>query len=189
MKIYTKFGDKGSTKLYGGKTVRKNSSRVEAYGTADELCSLVGVIVAELEQYEKLSDIFEECKNIQQQLFDCGSDLATPDELREYKQKEEDVAWLEARIDEYMSVLPKLESFIIPGGHKASALIHQARTTTRRLERRIVSLMEDEEKVNEAGLKYVNRLSDYFFAAARMVNEKMGVKDTLYRRSGKVFKS
>lgn len=189
MKIYTKYGDKGNTKLYGGDTVRKTHPRVEAYGTMDELCSLLGFIVSEAKEYEELNDLIEEFEEIQQQLFDCGSDLATPRELRPYKQKNEDITFLENKIDEYMPILPKLESFIIPGGHKVSSLLHQARTLTRRMERRIIYLIDEGESVNDIGQKYVNRLSDYFFVAARLVNFKLGVKDTIYRKSAKVFRS
>ena len=192
MKIYTKFGDKGKTKLYGGDTVSKTHVRVEAYGTVDELGSLLGVVIAEMKEDKgtlKLMEIIRECENIQQQLFDCGGDLATPDGLRPYKQGEEDVRWLEERIDEYMCQLPALESFIISGGHKISGMLHQARTFTRRLERKIVAVIEEGETVNENNLKYINRLSDYFFVAARLVNVRMGIKDTLYMKSGKVFKS
>lgn len=192
MKIYTKYGDKGNTKLYGGDTVSKTHVRVEAYGTMDELTSLIGLIIAEIKENnerEKIEFLIEECENIQQQLFDCGSDLATPRELRPYKQNIDDVIWLENKIDEYMPQLPKLESFIIPGGHKISAMFHQARTMTRRLERRIVAVVLENESINEAGQKYVNRLSDYFFVVARLVNFKLDVKDTLYKKSAKVFKS
>lgn len=192
MKIYTKYGDKGNTKLYGGDTVSKTHVRVEAYGTMDELTSLIGLIIAEIKENnerEKIEFLIEECENIQQQLFDCGSDLATPRELRPYKQNIDDVIWLENKIDEYMPQLPKLESFIIPGGHKISAMFHQARTMTRRLERRIVAVVLENESINETGQKYVNRLSDYFFVVARLVNFKLEVKDTLYKKSAKVFKS
>lgn len=189
MKIYTKYGDKGNTKLYGGDVVRKTHPRVEAYGTMDELCSLLGFIVSEVRFYDKLNFLVEELEEIQQQLFDCGSDLATPRELRVYKQKMDDVVFLEQKIDDYMPQLPKLESFIIPGGHKISSLLHQARTLTRRLERRIIYLIDQDEMVNNIGQKYVNRLSDYFFVAARIVNMTFDIKDTVYKRSAKVFRS
>lgn len=146
MKIYTKFGDKGKTKMYGGETVSKTHVRIEAYGTMDELSSLLGVIIAEMKENidaRRLSEIIEECENIQQQLFDCGSDSAAPEKLRPYKQNIEDVKWIESKIDIGMSQLPKLEYFIIPGGHKISGMLHQARTLTRRLERRIVAVIEE----------------------------------------------
>ena len=192
MKIYTKYGDEGFTRLAGGERVSKTHVRVEAYGTMDEVCSLLGVIVAEIREDEKLNSVLgeirEECENIQQQLFDCGSDLAVPEGLREYKQKVDDVEWLEQRMDEYIPLLPKLEYFIIPGGSKISSMFHLLRTTTRNLERKMVAVIEARESVNKIGLKYVNRLSDYFFVIACLVNVKLNVEETVYKKSKKVFK-
>ncbi|HFI0171742.1 TPA: cob(I)yrinic acid a,c-diamide adenosyltransferase [Streptococcus suis] len=189
MRIYTGYGDSGKTRLYGGDRVSKTHERVEAYGTMDELCSLLGRIVAEMREYAELDDLRLECEQIQQQLFDCGSDLATPRELRPYKQEETTVNWLEERMDAYMHQPPQLEKFIIPGGHLIASSLHMARTLTRRLERRMVALMEIEEKVNPVGLVYINRLSDYFFVLARLVNFRLGVADTVYERSSKIFRS
>lgn len=192
MKIYTKYGDEGFTRLAGGERVSKTHVRVEAYGTMDEVCSLLGVIVAEIREDEKLNSVLgeirEECENIQQHLFDCGSDLAVPEGLREYKQKIEDVEWMEQRMDEYIPLLPKLEYFIIPGGSKISSMFHLLRTTTRNLERKMVAVIEARESVNKIGLKYVNRLSDYFFVIACLVNVKLNVEETIYKKSKKVFK-
>ena len=192
MKIYTKYGDEGFTRLAGGKRVSKTHVRVEAYGTMDELCSLLGAVVSEIRENEKLNsvlcEICEECENIQQQLFDCGSDLAVPEGLRKYKQKIEDVEWMEQRMDEYIPLLPKLEYFIIPGGSKISSMFHLLRTTTRNLERKMVAVIEARESVNKIGLKYVNRLSDYFFVIACLVNVKLNVEETVYKKSKKVFK-
>lgn len=189
MRIYTGYGDSGKTRLYGGDRVSKTHERVEAYGTMDELCSLLGRIVAEMREYPELDDLRMECEKIQQQLFDCGSDLATPRELRPYKQEEATVNWLEERMDAYMHQPPQLEKFIIPGGHLIASSLHMARTLTRRLERRMVALIEIEEKVNSVGLVYINRLSDYFFVLARLVNFRLGVADTVYERSSKIFRS
>ena len=188
MKIYTKYGDKGFTKLYGGKKVSKNSSRVDAYGTVDEVCSMLGVLVAKMRNMTELEEILKECEKIQQQLFDCGSDLATPDKLREYKQESGDVKWLESLIDKYIPQMPKLESFIIPGGSEISSLFHLIRANIRKLERKIVKLFEENEDVNEYGMQYINRLSDYFFVVACISNVKMGVKEVVYKKSSKVFK-
>lgn len=188
MKIYTKYGDKGFTKLYGGKKVSKNSSRVDAYGTVDEVCSMLGVLVAKMRNVTGLEEILKECEKIQQQLFDCGSDLATPDKLREYKQESGDVKWLESLIDKYVPQMPKLESFIIPGGSEISSLFHLIRSNIRKLERKIVKLFEENEDVNEYGMQYINRLSDYFFVVACISNVKMGVKEVVYKKSSKVFK-
>lgn len=189
MRIYTGYGDSGKTRLYGGDRVSKTHERVEAYGTMDELCSLLGRIVAEMREYPELDDLRMECEKIQQQLFDCGSDLATPRELRPYKQEEATVNWLEERMDAYMNQPPQLEKFIIPGGHLIASSLHMARTLTRRLERRMVALIEIEEKVNSVGMVYINRLSDYFFVLARLVNFRLGVADTVYERSSKIFRS
>ncbi|MGT2934015.1 cob(I)yrinic acid a,c-diamide adenosyltransferase [Streptococcus catagoni] len=188
MRIYTKYGDKGFTRLYGGDRVSKTHVRVEAYGTMDELCSLLGIIVSHMADYQALEDLRKDCQAIQQQLFDCGSDLATPRELRPYKQELSDVSWLEERIDCYMTIPPKLEHFIIPGGHKIASLLHMARTITRRLERRMVALLEAGETLNDFGLQYINRLSDYFFVLARLVNDRLGEADTVYERSPKIFR-
>ena len=188
MKIYTKYGDKGFTRLYGGDRVSKTNIRVEAYGTTDEVCSLLGLVVAKMDNYKELSELKEECITIQQHLFDCGSDLATPRELRPYKQTEKDVNWLEQRIDEYIPQLPKLKCFIIPGGSKIAAEFHILRTATRRLERKMVAVIEAGESVNEEGLRYINRLSDYFFVIACLINVKLGIKETNYERSDEVFK-
>lgn len=188
MRIYTKYGDGGQTRLYGGERVSKTHVRVEAYGTMDELCSFLGRVIAEMASYEDLADLQAECRLIQQQLFDCGSDLATPRELRPYKQRESDIAWLEERLDAYMDLPPKLERFLIPGGHLIASSLHMARTMTRRLERRMVAVLEQEEPINELGLVYVNRLSDYFFVLARLVNHRLGQADTVYERSAKIFR-
>ena len=98
MRIYTKYGDKGFTRLYGGDRVSKTHIRVEAYGTMDELCSHLGYVVSEMREYPILDDLRLECEEIQQHLFDCGSDLATPRELRPYKQEPANVSWLEERM-------------------------------------------------------------------------------------------
>ena len=188
MKIYTKYGDKGFTRLYGGDRVSKTHVRVEAYGTLDELSALLGSTIAKLENYKEMSDIREECENLQQQLFDCGSDLATPRELRPYKQTEEDVKWLEERMDQYIPLLPKLQCFVIPGGSKIAAEFHILRTVARRLERRIIAVIEADEAVNEAGLRYINRLSDYFFVISCLINLRLEKSETIYKRSAKVFR-
>lgn len=188
MKIYTKYGDTGFTRLYGGDRVSKTHSRIEAYGTMDEVCSLLGRVVAEMREYPQLDDLRLECEEIQQHLFDCGSDLATPRELRPYKQTEENITWLEEKLDAYMHLPPSLEHFIIPGGHLVASSLHMARTMTRRLERRMVALIEEEEAINPVGLKYINRLSDYFFVLARLVNFRLETADTIYKRSAKIFR-
>ena len=114
--------------------------------------------------------------------------MATPGGLRPYKQTEKDVEWLEKRIDEYLPSLPQLQCFIIPGGSKVAAEFHILRTATRRLERKMVAVIEAGESVNEEGLRYINRLSDYFFVVACLINVRMGIKEVDYVRSDKIFK-
>lgn len=185
MRLYTKSGDKGQTSVIGGR-VSKDDVRVEAYGTIDEANSFVGKAVSEMDR-DLFKDILEDLEKIQHELFDCGSDLANITNKREYKLTEEAVTYLENKIDELIEEAPELERFILPGGSDASASIHIARTVTRRAERLIVSLMKEEE-IPEVALKYVNRLSDYFFAVARVINARLQVPDVEYVRSAKVFR-
>ncbi|MGF7534171.1 cob(I)yrinic acid a,c-diamide adenosyltransferase [Bacillus mexicanus] len=186
MKLYTKTGDKGQTSLVGGRT-DKDSLRVESYGTIDELNSFVGLALAELSGQSGFEDVTAELLMIQHELFDCGGDLAIVTEKKDYKLTEESVSFLEMRIDAYTAEAPELKKFILPGGSKGAALLHAARTITRRAERRVVALMKSEE-IHETVLRYLNRLSDYFFAAARVVNVRSSIGDVEYERSAVVFR-
>ncbi|KAB7705379.1 cob(I)yrinic acid a,c-diamide adenosyltransferase [Bacillus aerolatus] len=186
MRLYTRTGDKGDTSIIGGR-VGKDNLRVEAYGTVDETNCFVGQAMAELEP-EKFKDILADLETIQHELFDCGGDLATVAGKREWKLQPESVDDLEKKIDEYIKEAPELERFILPGGSKASSSIHIARTVTRRAERLVVALMRQEEGIHPVTLKYLNRLSDYFFAIARVINFRLGVKDVEYIRSANVFR-
>ncbi|UUX33320.1 cob(I)yrinic acid a,c-diamide adenosyltransferase [Fundicoccus culcitae] len=183
MQIYTRTGDKGLTRIIGGSQVTKDSSRVTAYGTIDELNSIVGIIVSLAKEY---GDLQEELMEIQQLLFDCGNDLANPESPKEARLKKENTLWLESRIDEYSQKAPTIESFILPGGSLIASYLHFARTVARRSEREIVSFQWKND-TNQEVMRFINRLSDYFFACARYVNAKEGVSDVLYERSGKVF--
>ncbi|MFZ3588604.1 cob(I)yrinic acid a,c-diamide adenosyltransferase [Bacillus sp. DJP31] len=185
MKIYTRTGDKGQTSIIGGR-VEKDDIRVHAYGTIDELNSFVGQAMTQLSP-KVFSDVLAELEKIQHELFDCGGDLSTVAGKYPYKVTNDMVTFLEERIDAYIAEAPELERFILPGGTPASSTIHIARTITRRAERHIVSLAK-EVSVNEIALQYVNRLSDYFFALARVVNVRQGVKDVEYERSAIVFR-
>lgn len=187
MRIYTKTGDKGQTSIIGGQ-VDKDDIRVEAYGTVDELNSFVGMAVAQLKG-EIFQDIMEDLEKIQHELFDCGGDLASISEKRPLKLVEEAVYYLEKRIDTFMDETPALEKFILPGGSEAASTIHVARTITRRAERLVVTLMKADEQIPTLPLQYLNRLSDYFFALARVINYRSKVEDVEYIRSAKVFKS
>ncbi len=185
MKIYTKQGDKGKTNLIGGR-VRKDDLRVEAYGTIDELNSFVGKAMTELDA-TIFEDILTDLETIQNELFDGGGDLSNVMEGRQYKLTDEAVAVLEARIDALMDEAPPLERFILPGGSPASATLHICRTVTRRAERRTVTLLNEEEDVPATVVRYLNRLSDYLFVAARIVNARLEIADNEYVRSAKVF--
>lgn len=185
MQIYTRTGDQGTTRIIGGKSVHKNSAQVDAYGTVDELNSILGMLAAHGDLWPELQ---VEIMEIQQYLFDCGNDLATPEGSKRYpfRLSSDHVTWLESRIDDYSKIPPAVESFILPGGTSLAALIHFARTVTRRAERCTVTLHQH-QSINPACLKFLNRLSDYFFALARLANHRLGKTDVLYERSGKVF--
>ncbi|WP_054951263.1 cob(I)yrinic acid a,c-diamide adenosyltransferase [Numidum massiliense] len=185
MRLYTKTGDKGQTSVVGGR-VAKDDVRVTAYGTIDEANCFVGQAITQLtgEQY---ADLIPELQRVQHELFDCGSDLARIDSGRPYKVNEAMVTFLETRIDAYIAEAPELKRFILPGGTAAAATLHIARTVTRRAERYVVTLQR-EASLNEVVLKYLNRLSDYLFAVARVVNARANVKDVEYARSGIVFR-
>ncbi|MER1955643.1 MAG: cob(I)yrinic acid a,c-diamide adenosyltransferase [Desemzia incerta] len=184
MQIYTKRGDYGNTNIIGGRTVKKDSMRVEAYGTIDEANSLMGYIISQMTEQDKA--LKSELVEMQQNLFDCGTDLATLHGKMEYKVTEEMIKWIESRIDVYAEIPDAIESFVLPGGHPVASLLHLARTTIRRAERRIVSLAAEEETNPHVGI-FINRLSDYLFAVARLVNHQAGIKEPLYERGGKVF--
>lgn len=166
--IYTRTGDTGDTGLGDGTRVRKHEARVVAYGTVDEVNAVVGV--ARLHAAPPIAgDLFR----IQNDLFDVGADLCTPEvedpPFPPLRVTEPQVHWLEQRIDALNADLPKLTSFVLPGGTPAAAQLHHARTVARRGERDITALAS-EESVNPAALEYMNRLSDYLFVAARFVN-------------------
>lgn len=187
VKLYTRSGDAGQTSIIGGR-VDKDDTRIEAYGTIDELNSFVGQAVSLIDaDSEGFSELKEELLLIQHELFDCGSDLAYA-KLSEdrYKVGAELIERLEAWIDRHETDNPPLERFILPGGTTLAAVLHVCRTVCRRAERRAVTLGRQHE-VNANVLTYLNRLSDYFFAAARAANARMQVEDTEYLRSAKVF--
>lgn len=186
MKWYTRKGDSGRTSVIGGR-VRKDDARVEAYGTIDELNSFVGLAEAALRRGDRLGDIADELIAIQQELFDCGADLAYADKPEVFKMTMEPVDRLERMIDALDGEAPPLARFILPGGSEAAALLHVCRTVCRRAERRVATLAAD-HPVNDAVLAYLNRLSDWFFVAARAVNARLGVPDTEYERSANVFR-
>lgn len=172
-KIYTRTGDAGDTGLGDGTRVPKDSPRVEAYGTVDELNSLIGVVLASVPP-----DAVRECLiDVQHDLFDLGSELAVPG----YRALKDDcVERLEHQLDAFNADLPNLKEFILPGGSMAVANTHLARTVCRRAERRVLSLGR-EEKLDGLSLKYLNRLSDLLFVIARVLARQDGAEEIYWR--------
>ena len=170
-KIYTKTGDAGETALGNGARVAKHAMRVTAYGTSDELNCFVGVA-----RLEASGDVDAALSRIQNDLFDLGADLCRPDmekdaeaEYPPLRMADAQVDRLESEIDAMNDALDPLRSFILPGGSALSAHLHVCRTVARRAERLSVELATM-EAVNPAAVKYLNRLSDWFFVAARIAN-------------------
>ena len=175
MKIYTKKGDKGNTSLFGGKSVHKSSERIEAYGTVDELNSVIGTVLT-----NDLSNEGREILNdIQHQLFILGADLATlPDKKAKIERiSEAHITKLEKNIDKLDEQLPALTNFILPGGSPAGASLHMARTVCRRAERRVAALKQV-DPVSDECIIYLNRLSDLLFVMARYENREAGETET-----------
>ncbi|MBU9714284.1 cob(I)yrinic acid a,c-diamide adenosyltransferase [Evansella tamaricis] len=179
MKIYTKKGDKGDTQLVG-KRVRKTHERVEAYGTIDELNSFIGIALSYLTE-EKFSDLKDDLLKIQHELFDLGGDLANVTGNGKWASKEDYVPYLETRIDYLWAEVPPLKQFILPGGEKGSAYLHICRTIARRAERKVIAI-DEKETLPPVAIQYLNRLSDFLFAAARVINYRSGREDILYER-------
>lgn len=188
-RVYTRAGDKGETRLVGGKRVAKDSPRIEAYGTIDELNSVVGLARAFNE--EKLGEgeahrfLDSVLRQLQDELFDLGSELATPPDFFQegmYRVGEREVKKLEQLMDQCQKELEPLKSFVLPGGGKIGAYLHQCRTVCRRAEREILRLSRVEE-LSEWPLKYVNRLSDLFFVLSRWVSKQTGEAEYLWQRA------
>ena len=176
-KIYTRGGDKGQTSLGDGRRVAKDDLRVEAYGTVDETNAVIGL--ARLHT-DGESDAM--LARIQNDLFDLGADLCTPEDGRKSEGAlrivDAQVERLEQEIDSVNAALQPLSSFILPGGKPAAAYLHLARTVARRAERLMVGLAQS-EAVNDAAVRYVNRLSDHLFVLARHLNDE-GASDVLW---------
>ncbi len=184
-KVYTRTGDGGETGLVGGRRLPKVHPRIEAYGTVDELNSLVGIVRSHNDDKpaETRRDKFELIlEAIQHKLFDLGAELATApgDEYEgQVLMQPDDAAWLEQVIDAMNEELPKLFSFILPGGSAMNAALHQARTVCRRAEREVLRLSVD-EPVNPHVIAYLNRLSDALFVFGRWVSATLGEREVLW---------
>jgi cob(I)alamin adenosyltransferase len=187
-RVYTRTGDRGETSLVGGQRVPKDSPRIVAYGTVDELNAIVGIVrtfneerLGEGEHHRWLDEVL---RKIQNELFDLGSELATPPGAEYegmFKVGEAQVTALERLMDECQKELAPLKSFTLPGGGRIGAYLHQARTVCRRAEREVLQLSRA-EPLSEWPLRYVNRLSDAFFVLSRWVAKRMGQKEYLWER-------
>ncbi|KZK87041.1 Cob(I)yrinic acid a,c-diamide adenosyltransferase [Pseudovibrio sp. Ad13] len=180
-KIYTKTGDDGTTALGSGERRQKDDLRIEAYGTVDETNSVVGIV--RLHASKEMPVLDELLARIQNDLFDLGADLATPDTGEDLGYEplritDNQVSALEDAIDQMNVELTPLKSFVLPGGTPLATHLHQARTVSRRAER-LVAALSQKEKVNKQALQYLNRLSDLFFVASRYANLK-GEGDVLW---------
>jgi cob(I)alamin adenosyltransferase len=187
-RVYTRTGDKGETGLVGGKRVAKDSPRIEAYGTIDELNSVVGLARAFNDEKINAGDAHRfldvVLRQIQDELFDLGSELATPADFFQegmYRVGEHEVKRIEQLIDECQKDLEPLKSFVLPGGGKIGAYLHQCRTVCRRAEREILRLSRVEE-MSEWPLRYANRLSDLFFVLSRWISKQTGEGEYLWQR-------
>jgi cob(I)alamin adenosyltransferase len=188
-RIYTRSGDKGLTGLVGGERVPKESERLEAYGTIDELNSIVGIVRTYLPEYrERLGGDFDwyagMLRRIQNELFDAGSELATPAGAEYpgmHRMGEGEVEALEHEMDRMQEELEPLKSFTLPGGGVLNAFLHQARTVCRRAER-VAWRLSRETPINENLLKYINRLSDHLFVQSRWVAKRLGEAEFLWDR-------
>jgi len=180
MKIYTKTGDKGETGLFGGERVSKDSLRISAYGTVDELNSSIGLAISEVKDEGVKKNLIK----IQNQLFMVGSDLATPEDektkkLNILRTPASFYTDLEHMIDEYDAQLEELRNFILPGGSKSAAMLHVCRTICRRAEREVVAL-KNSVTIGENIIIFLNRLSDLLFVLSRFENKVSNHPDTIW---------
>jgi cob(I)alamin adenosyltransferase len=175
-KIYTKTGDDGSTGLGDGNRIGKNTPRVEAMGSVDELNCQMGLLIEELDPEDDLTAIL---KRIQHHLFDLGGEISIPGaEMIKDSHSE----WLEKHLDHYNEDLPPLKNFILPGGSRAAAQCHMARAVCRRAERDVVTLSQ-EETINRPSRHYLNRLSDFLFVVARVLVRLGGAQEVLWEQT------
>jgi cob(I)alamin adenosyltransferase len=185
-KVYTRTGDRGETALVGGRRVPKDSPRIIAYGAVDELNSILGIVraLAAKQSSPATERLIELLQRLQNELFDLGSELATPHDA-EYEgmwhASEAEVRALERTMDECQKSLEILKSFVLPGGGVLGAFLHQARTVCRRAEIEILELSRT-EPLNPFVLRYVNRLSDLLFVLARWIAKQTGEAEFLWER-------
>lgn len=187
-KIYTKTGDKGSTLLATGERVLKSNVRIEAYGTVDELNSVLGMLRDTIAADSRTSDLVEMLAKIQNELFDIGGELSVPLDVLDTKRQQvvtmDDVVRLEKEMDLFNEKLPALENFVIPGGHIANSTAHLVRTVCRRTERAIVRMSEQDAVRDEIRI-YLNRLGDWFFVLSRELSRRLAVAEVLWAQNKK----
>ena len=185
MKIYTRTGDDGSTGLFGGGRIRKSDPRIECYGTIDELNASIGLAAAALAGSASADALADWLRQIQHELFNIGSHLATPAESPSAAKlpslDEMMVGRLEMQMDQADEQLSPLRQFILPAGGEAACRLHLARTICRRAERRIVAFAMD-RPVPHVIITYLNRLSDWLFVMARLANQRAGVEDVPWKK-------
>ena len=182
MKLYTKGGDKGRTSLIGGERVRKTDVRVEAYGSADELQANIAYLADKMMKEEALLPYVKDCRKICSLLMTTCSLLAMGSHC-EYKIPQitdEDISWIEGRIDTLQAELKPVEYFTIPGGCELSSLCHICRTVCRRTERRAIEASENYE-IDGTVLIVLNRLSDYLYALCRTITERLDAEEVLWQ--------
>ncbi len=175
MRIYTKFGDRGSTALIGGAVVPKCDQRVEAYGSVDELNAVLGIVVS----FSDSGEVRESLQRIQEDLFVIGAELATRG-AKSRPISPARVGEMEKEIDAMWEQLPPLQNFILPGGSKTASLLHLARTVCRRAERQVIALSQ-KESVNPDIIVYMNRVGDLLFAMARYTNYRKKVPEIIWK--------
>lgn len=181
-RIYTKTGDAGTTSLVGGTRVSKSSVRLDAYGTADELNSHIGVLLA---LPSLPPDIRPMLRQIQHRLFNLGAQLATEPQSPYQPQgiTTQDIIQIEAEIDRIDALLPRHDRFILPGGNIASAQANVARTVARRCERHMVRMLDAGIAVHPDAMRYINRLSDYLFIVSRYINISSGTDEIFWEKT------
>jgi cob(I)alamin adenosyltransferase len=191
MKIYTKTGDKGETGLIGGKRISKGDPRIVAYGSVDELNSNIGIAISSLTVKDRhlFLDLINIMTCIQSELFIVGSDLADPrypagnqNQYQTTRTEENMASALEDAIDKFETELEPITFFILPGGSIEASLLHITRTIARRAEI-AATLLSKDQIINPIVLVYLNRLSDFLFVAARLINKRLGIKDVAWRPS------
>ena len=173
-KLYTRTGDDGTSGLSGGERIAKNHERMIAMGTVDELNSVIGLLVSKLED-DEISEMLVE---IQHDLFNIGGEISMPPHSFI---KAEKVSGLENKIDTFNESVEPLKDFILPGGSEAASICHMARSIARRAERDVISLHQ-QESVCDTTRQYLNRLSDLLFVVARIINQRLGRNDVMWKK-------